>query len=41
MKYIVYITIGFKQSRSSEYLSMYFVLRKFKRSYDASQNLHV
>ena len=28
-----------KQSRSSEYLSLYFVLCIFKRSYDACQNL--
>ena len=28
-----------KQSSSSEYLSLYSVLRKFKRIYDASQNL--
>ena len=28
-----------KQSRSREYLSLHFELRKFKRSYVASQNL--
>ena len=28
-----------KQSRSGEYLSLYFVLLKFKRSYEASRNL--
>ena len=28
-----------KQSRSSEYMSLYFVLCTFKRSNDASQNL--
>ena len=39
IKYIVNITLVSKQSRSSEYLSLYFVLRKIKRSYDASQNL--
>ena len=38
-KYIVYITLVSKQSRLSEYLSLYFVLRKFKRSYDISLNL--
>ena len=27
-----------KQSRSSEYLCLYFILRIFKRSYEASQN---
>ena len=31
IKCIVYIVFDFKQSRSSEYLSLYFVLRKFKR----------
>ena len=38
-KYIVYITLVSKQSRASEDLSLYFVLRTFKRSYDASLNL--
>ena len=33
------LTLASKQSWSSEYLTLYFVFRKFKRSYDASQNL--
>ena len=35
---IKYILVS-KQSRPGECLSLYFVLRTFKRSYDASQNL--
>ena len=37
--FIILYWTSFKQSRSNKYLSLYFVLRKFKRSYDASQNL--
>ena len=37
--YIVYITFGFKTILVKWIFSFYSVLRKFKRSYDASQNL--
>ena len=39
IKCVVYITLVLKQSRASEYFSLYVVPGKFKRSYDASKNL--
>ena len=39
INYIVFITFDFKTIQVIEFLRLYLILRKFKCSYDASQNL--